>query len=193
MSPTPTVSVPPTDAPLGVVKMVSLWYWIERFIAIVTFSAIGVVMMYDVIIREMVTPLLTRFGIDAHSLVLVGSQKIGVYLLIAGAFTGFSLATGAGTQLVPKVGFGWAPKSWDAGMNRMGDFISGLFLCIVTYYAFIFVRSSANAGLMTSSGIEAPVWILQVVIPIGFASAAARYLVFSLWPAVRPVPPEFQE
>lgn len=193
MSKTLSFSAPSTDAPAGLVSLLGAWNWIERLLAIVTFSAIGLLMMYDVITRELLTPLLAQFGINGGSLVLIGSQKIGVYFLIAGAFTGFSLATATGGQLVPKIGFKWVPKSWDSGMNRMGDLVSSLFLVIVTYYAVAFVRSSADAGLMTTSGIETKVWILQAVIPIGFASAAARYMVFAIWPAVRPTPPEFQE
>lgn len=193
MSPTPSVSAQSTDAPLGVVKMLGVWQWIERFLSIVTFGCIGLLLMYDVITRELVRPILASSGMSGAFLTFIGTQKVAVYLLIAGAFAGFSLATATGTQLVPKVGFKWAPKSWDAGLNRLGDVISGLFLIIVTYYAIVFVRSSADAGLMTSSGFEAPVWILQTVIPIGFASAAGRYLVYAMWPAVRPVPPEFQE
>ena len=193
MSQSPSVSAPSAHAPAGVVKMLGVWYWIERFLSIVTFGCIGLLLMYDVITRELVRPILASLGMSGAFLTFIGTQKVAVYLLIAGAFAGFSLATATGTQLVPKVGFKWAPKSWDAGLNRLGDVISGLFLFIVTYYAIAFVRSSAQAGLMTSSGFEAPVWILQTVIPIGFASAAARYLVYGLWPAVRPVPPEFQE
>ena len=193
MSHTPAVSEPSAHAPAGVVNMLGVWHWIERFVSIVTFGSIGLLLMYDVITRELVRPILASLGMSGAFLTFVGTQKVAVYLLIAGAFAGFSLATASGTQLVPKVGFKWAPKSWDAGLNRLGDVISGLFLAIVTYYAIVFVRSSAEAGLMTSSGFEAPVWILQVVIPMGFASAAARYLVYGLWPAVRPVPPQFQE
>ena len=193
MSQTPSVSAPSAHAPAGVVKMLAVWYWIERFLAIVTFGAIGLLLMYDVITREIARPILASLGMSGAFLTFIGTQKVAVYLLIAGAFAGFSLATATAGQLVPKVGFKWAPKSWDAGLNRLGDVISGLFLVIVTYYAIVFVRGSAEAGLMTSAGLEAPVWILQTVIPIGFASAAARYLVFGLWPVVRPVPPEFQE
>lgn len=193
MPPTPSYAAPQAAAPAAVVGMLGVWYRIERLFAIVTFSAIGLLMMYDVISRELIGPVLSKLGMDASALVLVGSQKLGVYFLIAGAFAGFSLATATGGQLVPKVGFGWAPKSWNNGMNRLGDFVSAVFLAIVTYYAIVFVSSSASNGLMTTSGVEMKVWILQTVIPIGFASAAARYLVYGMWPATRPVPPEFQE
>jgi len=193
MSPSASVDAPPPPAPGWVTAGLGVWFWVERMLAIVTFGAIGLLMMYDVISRELVGPVLPLFGIDASTVVLVGSQKLGVYCLIAGAFAGFSLATATGAQLVPKVGFGWAPKSWDSGMNRLGDFVTAAFLAIVTYYAIVFVRGSASSGLMTSSGVQMKVWILQTVIPIGFASAAARYLVYVLWPATRPVPPEFQE
>ena len=190
---TTTVDAPPPPAPAWVTGGLGVWFWVERMLAIVTFGAIGLLMMYDVISRELIGPVLPQFGIEASTLVLVGSQKLGVYCLIAGAFAGFSLATATGVQLVPKVGFRWAHESWNAVMNRLGDFITAAFLAIVTYYAVVFVQSSASFGLMTTSGVEMKVWILQTVVPIGFASAAARYLVYGLWPATRPVPPQFQE
>ncbi len=184
---------PNLNTPAAVLGFLAFWHKLERFAAILTFSAIGILMMYDVISRELITPLLMKFGIDSGALILVGSQKIGVYCLIAGAFAGFTVATATGAQLVPKVGFGWAPKSWDATMNRVGDFITAIFLGIVTYYAIVFVKSSASTGLLTSGGLEMMVWKLQTVIPIGFASAAGRYLFYGLWPGTRPIPPEFQE
>ena len=38
-----------------------------------------------------------------------------------------------------------------------------------------------------------PVWPIQLAIPLGFLSAAVRYFFFAAWPALRPLPPEFQE
>jgi C4-dicarboxylate transporter, DctQ subunit len=193
LSQLPYVSTLSSNAPARVLNLLWVWYWIERFLSIVTFGCIGLLLMYDVITREIVRPILASLSMSGAFLTFIGTQKVAVYLLIAGAFAGFSLATATGTQLVPKVGFKWAPRSWDASLNRLGDLMSGLFLATVSYYAIVFVRSSAEAGLMTSTGFEAPVWILQVVIPIGFASAAGRYLVYALWPATRPLPPDFQE
>ena len=37
------------------------------------------------------------------------------------------------------------------------------------------------------------VWPIQLAIPIGFLSAAGRYLMYAAWPSIRPQPPEFQE
>ena len=190
---TASVEPGPARVPEVVTAALAIWSRVERLLAIVTFSAIGVLMMYDVILRELVSPVLFRIGLDARPLLLVGSQKIGVYLMIAGAFVGFTLATAMGTQLVPRIGFSWVPRRWDAAMNRAADFVSAAFLGCATYYAIVFVASSAQAGLMTTSGVDLPVWMLQSVIPFGFASAAARYLCYGVWPGTRPVPPEFQE
>jgi TRAP-type C4-dicarboxylate transport system permease small subunit len=77
-------------------------------------------------------------------------------------------------------------------MNRVADVITGLFMLGVTYYGFIFIQSTMAAGLRAQA-FDLPVWPFQLAIPLGFFSAAVRYFAYASWPALRPLPPEFQE
>jgi hypothetical protein len=49
-----------------------------------------------------------------------------------------------------------------------------------------------QAGLRAQA-FDIPIWPIQLAIPLGFLSAAMRYFFFAIWPALRPLPPEFQE
>ena len=109
-----------------------------------------------------------------------------VFFLIMGAFTGVGVATWMGAQLVPKLGFRAVPVHWDATMNRVADGVSFVLLSGITWVASRFVLESMGSGQMASGGLHVPVWQIQLAIPVGFGSAAIRYLAFALWPGVRP-------
>jgi TRAP-type C4-dicarboxylate transport system permease small subunit len=111
---------------------------------------------------------------------------------VIGAFAGIGIATATASHLVPRVGFGWIPASWEPWFNRLADAITGLFLVGVAYYAWVFVASSMATDLRAPV-LDWPVWPIQLAIPIGFLSAAGRYLMYAAWPSIRPLPPEFQE
>lgn len=192
MNATPLGTPPPT-APRFVSNLVRRWHRLECWIAVLAFTFIAVIAIYDVLARELMGPILRALDMDANRLIIVGSAKMGVYAMIVGAFCGIGIATATGMQLVPKVAFGWVPRAWDPAMNRIADLVSAAFLLIVAYYAGVFVEGSRASGLLTSGGIEVPAWVIQAALPLGILSAALRYALFALWPGVRPVPPEFQE
>jgi len=180
-------------APSWAVTLVRAWHRVECGLAVVAFSLIAVLVIYDVLARELGLPLLRALGMGQVSPVIPGAAKMGVYALIVGAFCGVGIATATGVQLVPKVAFGWVPASWGPRMNRIADLVSAVFLTGVAWYGWVFVMGSKATGLLTSGGVDVPAWTIQAVIPLGFLSAAGRYLMFAAWPALRPVPPEFQE
>ena len=174
------------SAPKAVRVFLDLWHRLEIWVAITAFSAIAILLIYDVVVREAVIPILSGLGVNARGLIIYGSQKIGVYMLIAGAFAGIGIATWTGAQLVPKVGHHVLPDSWDDGANRVADLFTFLFLACAAYIATQFVWESYESGMRGSGGLRIEVWKAQVAIPMGIASAALRYLAFFLWPDTRP-------
>lgn len=180
-------------APPFVAGMVRYWHRGECWVAMAAFSFIALIVVYDVVAREVLGPLLRLAGGNANAVMVVGAAKMGVYALIVGAFAGIGIATATGAQLVPKVAFGWVPREWGGTMDRLADALTAAFLLGVAYYGVVFVNGSRLSGLLTSGGLEVPAWIIQAAIPLGFASAAVRYVLFAFWPAVRPLPAEFQE
>lgn len=141
-------------APAVVRKGLDLWHKAETWIAIVAFCAIAVILIYDVLVREAVIPLLAVIGVEGRGLVLYGSQKIAVYLLVAGAFAGIGIATWTGAHLVPKVGFRAVPARFDDLANRLADLTTFLFLVAVTVIAAAFVAESFESGQRASGGVR---------------------------------------
>lgn len=174
------------SSPPGVRTALDYWHRAEVWVATIAFGGIAVILVYDVLVREAVIPLLTAAGFEARHLVLFGSQKIALFLLMWGAFAGIGIATWVGAQLVPKVAFKAVPEAWNDRMNRIADLVTTLFLIGVTIVASIFVAESFQSGQIASGGVRVQVWLVQLAIPVGFASAALRYLAFLIWPDLRP-------
>lgn len=169
-----------------------IWHRIECWIAVAAFSFIAVILLLDVVGREVLGPLLRLLGFPATATGIFASQKLSIFALVIGAFAGIGIATATASHLVPRVGFGWTPASWEPWLNRLADVITGLFLVATAYYAWVYVQSSMATDLRAPV-LDWSVWPFQLAIPIGFLSAAGRYFMFAAWPAIRPQPPEFQE
>ncbi|MBN8491182.1 MAG: TRAP transporter small permease subunit [Burkholderiales bacterium] len=182
----------PPPAPRAVVVLLAVWHKIECWIAVLAFSFIALVLMIDVLGRELYGPVMSMLGIKVGATGLFGSQKLAVFALVIGSFAGIGIATATGVHLVPRVAFKWVPASWSPHMDRIADVFTGLFLLGVTWYGVQFVIASKESGVLAAV-INVSAWPIQLAIPLGFASAALRYFIFAIWPAVRPLPPEFQE
>ena len=191
--PSNTASAPgAAAAPLGVVRLLKHWHRVECWIAVLAFSFIAAVLVVDVLGREAYGPLMTLLGFEVGATGLFGSQKLAVFALVIGSFCGIGIATATGVHLVPRVGFAWVPKAWGPQVDRLADLLTGLFLLGVTYYGVLFVLGSRQSGVLAAV-INVSAWPIQLAIPLGFLSAALRYLMFAKWPALRPAAPEFQE
>ncbi len=180
------------SAPPGAARVLATWHRIECWVAVACFSFIAVILVLDVLGRELVAPLFRVLGIDAGPTGIFASQRFSIYALVVGSFAGVGIATATGSHLVPRVGFGWAPARWSPAMDRLADVITGGFLLAVTWYAAEFVQSTYTADLRAPV-LDWVVWPFQTAIPLGFLSAACRYFVYAIWPDLRPRPPEFQE
>lgn len=182
----------PPPAPPAVQTVLRVWHKLECWIAVLAFSFIALVLMIDVLGREFYGPVMSMLGFTVGATGLFGSQKLAVFALVIGSFAGIGIATATGVHLVPRVAFKWVPASWSPHMDRIADVFTGLFLLGVAWYGVVFVLASKESGVLAAV-INVSAWPIQVAIPLGFASAALRYFAFAIWPAVRPVPPEFQE
>ena len=193
MTATPaTQATKPPPAPRAVESVLRVWHRLECWISVLAFSFIALVLMIDVLGREFYGPVMSMLGVKVGATGLFGSQKLAVFALVIGSFAGIGIATATGVHLVPRVAFKWVPASWSPHMDRIADVFTGLFLLGVTWYGVLFVIASKESGVLAAV-INVSAWPIQLAIPLGFASAALRYFAFAIWPAVRPVPPEFQE
>jgi TRAP-type C4-dicarboxylate transport system permease small subunit len=179
-------------APAGLRRFLEAWHICECYIAVAAFSLIAALLLADVVGREFIGPILHKTGIYSGPTGIFGSQRLSVYALIIGSFAGVGIATATGSHLVPRIGFGWLPDRYGPLMDRVADVLTGIVLLGIAWYGMQFVLSSKSTGLRAPV-LDWHTWPFQLAIPIGFASAALRYLCYAAWPALRPVPPEFQE
>ncbi|MBL0897620.1 MAG: hypothetical protein IBJ17_02830, partial [Reyranella sp.] len=101
-----------TSAPRRAARVLAVWHRLECWLAVACFSFIAVILVLDVLGRELVAPLLRLLGIDAGPTGIFASQRFAIYALVVGSFAGIGIATATGSHLVPRVGFGWVPASW---------------------------------------------------------------------------------
>lgn len=167
------------------------WHAAESAIAVLSLAFVALILILDVLGRELLGPALRALDLRAATGVF-GSQKMAGYALVIASFAGIGVAAATASHIVPRVAFGWIPEQWSPALNRVADGVTGLFFVGAAFVAFQFVHSSMVAGLRTQA-IDMPIWTVQVCIPLGFLSTAARYFCFALWPSLRPAPPEFQE
>lgn len=184
--------VDPAGSPQWARSFLQWWHQVECWIAVFAFSIITALLLTDVVLREILSPLLRFLRIYDGALGILFSQRLSIYALIVGAFAGVGIATATGSHLVPRVGHALLPASWGPFMDRLADVITGVALMVTAYYGWVFVASSKAVDLRAPV-LDWSVWRLQLAIPIGFASAAVRYFVFAAYPALRPLPPENME
>jgi len=188
MSP-PLPSPPP---PLAVKRLLERWHATERWLAFVAFVLIASLLILDVAGREVLGPVLRAFGASTGTTGIPGAQQIAIFSLVVGAFCGIGIVTATNSALVPRVAFGWVPSAWSPAMNRVADAITGALMLVVAWYAAQFVMSSASTS-MRAPVLSWEVWPFQLAIPAGFVSAALRCFLFSVWPGLKPLPPDFHE
>jgi TRAP-type C4-dicarboxylate transport system permease small subunit len=186
----PAVVHPP--APESMRKLVEYWHKGECWIAVAAFAFIAGILLLDVLGRELLGPGLKLLGYNAGATGIFASQKLSIFALVIGSFLGIGIATATGSHLVPRMAFGLIPENWGPAMDRFADILTGIFLVGAAWYAWEFVMSSKATDLRAPV-LDWKVWRIQLALPIGFLSAAGRYFLFAAWPALRPLPPEFQE
>ena len=184
--------LPGAEAPPQVRRAVDNWHKGECWVAVAAFGFIATLLLLDVLGRELVGPVLRLLEFEPGATGIFAAQKLSIFALVVGSFAGIGIATATGAHIVPTFASGWVPPAWKGIYDRAVDLITGLFLIGVAYYAFKFVGSSFKTGLRAPV-LDWPVWPIQLAIPLGFLSAAGRYLIYALWPSLRPAAPEFQE
>jgi TRAP-type C4-dicarboxylate transport system permease small subunit len=176
----------------GARRFLDGWHRLECVVAVICFSFIAGILLLDVIGREFAGPLLRLAGFEPGATGIFASQKLSVFALVIGSFAGIGIATATGSHLVPRVGYGLFPKSWGPALDRLADLLTGAFLIGVAWYGLKFVLSSKGTDLRAPV-LDWSVWPFQLAIPLGFLSAAGRYLFYAAWPGLKPKPPEFLE
>jgi TRAP-type C4-dicarboxylate transport system permease small subunit len=76
----------------------------------------------------------------------------------------------------------WLPVSLARPLKRLTDLFSALVCALIAWHALQFVQMERLDGTIAFSNI--PAWVLQLIMPLGFALIALRFLVNAVIPPV---------
>lgn len=145
----------------------------ERSFCTVAFAVLAAVMFADVMMRELV-------GNG-----LPWAQQTAVYANIVVALFGLGLATSGGKHLRPRFADNWLPAAWQPGLQRLGHVVSALLLLVFALVAMQLVAETRALNEIATV-LRVPLWPLQALIPLSFATAALRYICYALRPSLAP-------
>lgn len=168
-------------------RCLAAWHRGECVLAVAAFATVAVVLVLDVLGRELLYPLLAAVGIQAGAMGVFGATKIAVYALVVATYTGIGVAAATASHIVPRVAYRVVPARWSPLVDRLADAVTALILFGAALAAAQMVAGTHELGLRAPF-LQWPLWAVQVVMPLGFVSAAVRYLCFARWPLARPTP-----
>ena len=142
---------------------------IEGIVATVAYSCVALLLMIDVIGREV------------FSISFLGIKAVSVYIAIVAGFLGLVLATHASTHLRPEVLDRLVVGKAAIVVTRIGDFLSAGLYLVLAWYAYEFVSLSMEVG-DKAAVLYFVLWPIQLIMPYAFISCAFRHLVFA-WDA----------
>jgi TRAP-type C4-dicarboxylate transport system permease small subunit len=143
--------------------------------AVATFfyAALAAILLADVVGREL-------FGQG-----IFGAQRVAVFFTIIAGNFGLALAAASGAHIRPRVADHWIPERFGPTMDRVADIITAIVLVGVAYFATMLVQESFDFETVSPT-IDWQIWPVQAVIPFGYGIAALHYLIFAIYPALRP-------
>ncbi|MAM62224.1 TRAP transporter small permease subunit [Maritimibacter sp. UBA3975] len=141
----------------------------ENVVAVIAYSVVGLLLMGDVIGREV-------FGQG-----IFGAQKAAVYASIVAGFIGLVIATSSNSQLRPAF-LDWV-FPWQF-IDRLGDLISAIVFLALCYFAIQFIDASI-AFRERAAVLYWPLWPFQLVVAYALASSGLRHVLFAVWPALK--------
>lgn len=146
---------------------------LETFICFTSFIIGTIALAMDIFGREFL-----GFGI-------FGAQRLAVYCMAVAGVMGFSYVVSHGGHLRPTILDKLTPARHDRIAARVADVVSCLLCLLVAYGAFLFVHSTFVIGERDMT-LPIYIWPVQSVLVVSFVFAAIKFLLFALFPALRP-------
>ena len=154
-------------------RILAVLFRIEAAVAICAFAGIAGLLIGDVLMREL-----------AGSSIR-GAQRIAVYLMIVAGFLGLGLAAARGRHLRPRFADGLIPRPLAPLAERTGAALMALIFAYFAWLGLRLVMEAREYGDMARS-LRVPLWMIELIVPYAFASIALRYLIYAIWPDLRP-------
>jgi TRAP-type C4-dicarboxylate transport system permease small subunit len=147
----------------------------ERWSCILAFAILASVLFLDVLSR-------TLLGNGLN-----WSHQVGVYANIVVALLGIGLASAAGSHLRPRFADNILPRSFDKVMQHLEPLVTALVLFIFALLASFLVLESYQLQ-ERSTVLHSLLWPVQLLLPLAFYLAVARFLIYARYPGLKPAP-----
>ena len=153
---------------------------VESLVAAIGLVLVAAILLADVLGREF-------FGSG-----IFWAPRLASYCTTVAGMLAFSIVVSSGGHLRPRPVDRVFPPRWDNQVNRLADSISAVLCLFLAYHCGLFVHSTLEMDTRAIA-IDMPVWIVQIIVPYVFASAAVRYLAYAIFPEIRPEEKGFGE
>ncbi len=154
-------------------RFLDMLFKLESAVAMAAFLVISLLLLSDVVSREFLGSSIW------------GAQRISVYLMIVTGFLGLGLAADRGRHLRPRFADKLVPAALAGAASRLGSAIMGAVFIWFAWLGVTFVMSAYQYGDLAQT-IKTPLWMIELIVPYAFLSVALRYLLFAIWPALKP-------
>lgn len=145
----------------------------ETIVAGAFYTIAAAILFADVISREV------------FSQSIWGGQRIAVLLANAAALIGIAVAVALHRHIRPSVLDNAVPKHMLPLVQRIGNLVSAAVMFSGAYFGTLLVLDNRMMGF-TTPPLDLEIWIPQLALPYGLASAGLRYLIFASKPDLQP-------
>ncbi|MCR9129433.1 MAG: TRAP transporter small permease [Alphaproteobacteria bacterium] len=145
----------------------------ERWASLLAFALMALSLMADVISRR-----IFMTG-------LIGATEVAVIGMVAVAMFGVGVATDHGAHLRPRLFDALIPKALEPAMVRLSSAVTAAFFAVFAGLSGWMVWESVVLGDRTEI-LRLPIWTLQAMIFIAFATNMIRFAVYAGRPELRP-------
>lgn len=149
------------------------YLFVETFVAGAFYVAAAAILFADVVAREI------------FSTPIWGGQRIAVLLSNGAALIGIGVATALNRHIRPNILDGIIPARFEPIVVRAGSFFSALIFFGGAWFGMQLMLDNRSMGF-TTPPLTLQIWIAQLALPYGLASAGMRALIFAFWPELCP-------
>lgn len=146
---------------------------VETLVAGAFYTIAAAILFADVISREL------------FSQSIWGGQRIAVLLANAAALIGIAVAVALHRHIRPSVLDIVVPDALLPLVTRVGNLVSSAVMFCGAYFGALLVLDNKEMGF-TTPPLDLEIWVPQMALPYGLASAGLRYLIFTLQPELQP-------
>ena len=114
-----------------------------------------------------------------------GGQRMAVLFANSAALIGIGVAVALNRNIRPSVLDNVFPSRFDGAVNRTGNIVSAAVMFAGAYFAVLLVLDNKHMGF-TTPPLDLEIWVPQMALPYGLASAGFRHALFAVWPSLQP-------